>query len=592
MKFENLANELLLELFEYLPIMDLFHVFYGLNRRFNTLLNVNFRAFHLDCRSMRKHDFDVICQKYLPNISDRIRSIRLSDDNETPLQIHSFETYQIAPSRFHSLQSLAICHLRSSSTMNTLLIQCHHLISLSHLDFIDCSFRNDHESIIKNLNNLWSLPQLRRCHIDIDLNVWFKVYPSTICTTLQHLSIESYTYESHEIFNLWQHSPALRYLSVLTADSILIPLFSFSSLIKLNLSVYESSSTMINLLHSVPNLRHLIVATDQVNLTGDQWEQLIVKHLPKLCVLRLKMIFRLDDNQDIEIRANELLDSFRSSFWLKERRWFVRCNWNLCNECAKNNIYLYTLPYGFNSYFLHDPHCQSKSTNLRDDDCSSYRDVRHLAFTCDPFDIRLPSFFSFSDLTHLDIDLPVDHENLYSSIQRFDRLTHLRITKFQQDHPLFDPLQLQNLLEHMIHLYSIQFDSWISSSDEMPPYDFHNRSVHRLNLQNVNQYYNTGQCRRLFRSPLGGQCEMLTITVESRSIILDLVNNMRQLRALDIICRDDSWTPNDVVQESSFQDELVEWLQIRLPVACTISRASRRIFDDEFKQWTSILIWL
>ncbi len=62
------------------------------------------------------------------------------------------------------------------------------------------------------------------------------------------------------------------------------------------------------------------VTTTHKLINGHQWEQIIRNHLPKLKTFRLKMqrIFR--DNSNIQQQADELLDSFRSSFWIDERQ--------------------------------------------------------------------------------------------------------------------------------------------------------------------------------------------------------------------------------------------------------------------------------
>ncbi len=51
----------------------------------------------------------------------------------------------------------------------------------------------------------------------------------------------------------------------------------------------------------------------------------------------LKMEKRVFSNENIQDEVEKLINSFRSSFWIDEHRWFVRCfTW-------KSTIYLYTL---------------------------------------------------------------------------------------------------------------------------------------------------------------------------------------------------------------------------------------------------------
>jgi hypothetical protein len=70
MSLELLCNELLLYVFEFLDDVHLFRAFYGLNHRFNALLFDRNRNYCLDFRSIRKRDFQTICEKYAPSVVD------------------------------------------------------------------------------------------------------------------------------------------------------------------------------------------------------------------------------------------------------------------------------------------------------------------------------------------------------------------------------------------------------------------------------------------------------------------------------------------------------------------------------------------
>jgi hypothetical protein len=109
MKLEYLANELLMEIFEYLTTIDLLHIFHYHNSRFNTLLFKYFRGYNLDFRSISKQEFDIFIRQSFPWIIDRIKSLYLSNNNETPGQIDTFfSTHHFSLQQFHYLQSLSI----------------------------------------------------------------------------------------------------------------------------------------------------------------------------------------------------------------------------------------------------------------------------------------------------------------------------------------------------------------------------------------------------------------------------------------------------------------------------------------------------
>ncbi|CAF1439078.1 unnamed protein product [Adineta steineri] len=499
MNFETLANELLLDIFEYLSAVDLLRAFHQLNKRFNNLLFIHYKTYHLDFRSISKCDFDIFCQRYLPRITDRIISITLSDDNETPDAINSFLSYGITFYQLISLRAVKIYHLHSTILLNRLMTECHQLPYLTHLNFIDCCFKNEHQSISTQLNNLWMLPKLISCHMDIDFHGQiYIIHPLMISTSVQSLSIESYCYGWKQLNHLLQQTPSLRYLHILLRDE---PedeqslLFTSTSLVTLKISAYESPITLTNLLKSAPNLYRLAVETDEINMNGYSWEQLIVNHLPRLKYFHLKMIFRLNDHDNKEQRVDDLLNSFRTQFWLVKHQWYIRCDWNRCEQCDKNNIYLYTLPYAFNSYFIHEPNFKSKSTSHLDNDYSSYDNVHTLGYELVPTTNQILPFFRFVNLRDLDLYLPFD-ENFIIMIPKLDQLISLSVAPYHIDDDLNFDDQLQTLLDQSPHLTSLTFKNW-SLSKRRPPYEYSNQSIHQLDLQDINLWYNTEQCGRL-----------------------------------------------------------------------------------------------
>jgi hypothetical protein len=40
------------------------------------------------------------------------------------------------------------------------------------------------------------------------------------------------------------------------------------------------------------------------------------------------MIFEFFSDTKKEEQIDQILDTFRSAFWLKKHQWFVRCHWN------------------------------------------------------------------------------------------------------------------------------------------------------------------------------------------------------------------------------------------------------------------------
>ena len=153
-------------------------------------------------------------------------------------------------------------------------------------------------------------------------------------------------------------------------------------------------------------------------------------------------------------------------------------------------------------------------------------------------------------------------------------------------------VELQAVLDQASHLYALNFRSWSSTSTRMPPFDYSNSSVCRLDVQKIDQCYNPEQCLALVRSPLGFQCQVLCIAVENRTSILDLIEMMKRIRMLNVLCRDDPQSASDHRPLSSTEDELINWLQHRLPSTCTIFRNNEHSYNNRYETFHSVLVWI
>ncbi|CAF5057467.1 unnamed protein product, partial [Rotaria sp. Silwood1] len=128
---------------------------------------------------------------------------------------------------------------------------------------------------------------------------------------------------------------------------------------------------------------------------------------------------------------------------------------------------------------------------------------------------------------------------------------------------------------------------------QMSLFKYTNTSVRQLNLTDYSRYFNEEECIKLSHSPLGIQCEVLSIMVIYRESIIYMIKNMINLRSLQIQCEDEKncedlaeIEKNDGSCDEKLEnkDELIEWLKDRLSVTCLIKRNA---------DWTNIiLIWI
>ncbi len=603
MRLELLCDELLLYLFEFLNDVHLFRAFYGLNYRFDTLLFDYSRSYCLDFRSIPKRDFQTICEKYAPSIVDRVTSICFSDDDDTPQQIKYYLDHSMPLRLFSNLRSLSLCHLRSYKTMEEISEEWRHLPHLTQLCLIQCHMESHTSSCQTLLNSIWCLPKLIRCHFGVSFpgNDPFPV-PTVTSISLTHLSVQHLNCRFSELLQLIEHTPHIRHLrisinmySVSSDLSLAIP-----SIISLILHVRDAPLAMSKLLKYMPNLKHLTVksldtylgflknflhhafqedATYQNNfhkksvpiyMDGCKWEEIIVNHLPKLKTFQLKMDIQYWSPHSKEDEVKKLLASFRSHFWIRERRLFVRCDWNPNPDSSY--VCLYTLPYAFDDFNTHTASIRFKSTSTKTD-YWLYNRVRNLHYHYSLSDSSALNRARFSNIRHLSIELPFN-ESIPSALSTFDHMNSLTVFILNDDVKAHN--QLQTLLDRAPTLYSLRLSCGKLLAPELALLTNSSASVHCLDLDGYTQHkdwhwFTSQQCVALCNSPLGIQCEVLRMKVENPMDVLELVYSMPYLRALNVqILNDERNIPD--FESSSTNDELVHWLRHSLDSTCTIVR--------------------
>ncbi|CAF1455079.1 unnamed protein product, partial [Adineta steineri] len=180
-----------------------------------------------------------------------------------------------------------------------------------------------------------------------------------------------------------------------------------------------------------------------------------------------------------------------------------------------------------------------KSTCPNDQEFWSYDYVRESPLTREIEDWAL-SPMRFPKINILQIALPT-HESIWSIIPTFNYLTSLAIRNDS----------------------TLQFLQW----------NIRSTSIRRLDLMQWDTenhlYCNAATCFTLIDSLWRHQCEVLSIDIENRSIVIDLISRMSNLRSLTVRCNDDELKNSDL---SSVHDEFIDWLKICLPSKCSIRR--------------------
>lgn len=177
------------------------------------------------------------------------------------------------------------------------------------------------------------------------------------------------------------------------------------------------------------------------------------------------------------------------------------------------------------------------------------------------------SNIQFFNIRNLSIKLPLG-DHFWSTIPNFDPVNYLTVS-FNDDIENCR-IQLQILLSQMPHLSSLSINESPFLALQLLTFERKHKSGYLLNLSVPNSYYDHDQCKTLISLPFLRQRKSLVMAVENRFCIIDHVQKMIRLQALNILCQDDQWKP----EMNPNEDELLHWLREQLPPSCTIRRYS------------------
>ena len=537
MKFESLPNEIILDLFDYFDGIELFDLFYELNQRFTWLLYRQYRTFRLNFTSISKRKFDFICQQHLPNLTEHVYSLSLSNGIETIQQIEIFLLFQPSIENFLHLQSLTLSYLDTYEIIIKIIRQCSRI---HHLKFYRCNFtikRSDFQSII---DGIWSLTNLIHCEMDdiSERRLGFCI-PTKISTSLQRLTWIKFIVKLNEINTLYEYTPNLRHLSISISDphidyqpSILPSLrsahFIFHTFDLLDIRLF---------FQNIPNLSRLNIEILFNLIDGYEWKKMISQYLPRLrrFDFHMKSTFASDENMNELVRS--YIESFRNSFWITKHQWFVRCYSckttiylsTLSNQCAHTD----TFPDQFLSTHSQDS-LQKFSNNLIEVSDENF------------FDNPLPTTIRFMNIQSLTIQFPISKQ-FWSIVSNFDCLRQLTIyvnTNTTQT-------ELNRLFDRIFHLDRLSINETIPLCFQESTLNALRTTIDQFDIQGCESSIN------IIHLSLIRHCQVLFIQIDNHENILDLIKHLPNLRAL-IIRYDENLS--------------IEWLKEHLSSTYSIDR--------------------
>jgi hypothetical protein len=280
----------------------------------------------------------------MPNIH-RIRSFRLSD----PFSSDLVPLLLLNISKFTRLETLILDRIELIYLENLL----HDLTSLPYL----CSLTIIHDSFHSDKNILYhlifQLPVLKYCKLLFNGGFGSDLLPTfnNEYSPIEHLFMKGGC-KLEQLAAILSYIPQLRRLSIdypyadskdqtelfpivlnhLTQASLRLDCIRFDQLVPLARKLFQNLQVL-----------HISTSYGDEYLDANQWEQLILSHMPHLRVFDIQYTDFVLNNNNYTTTCQTLMNGFTSPFWL-ERKWFFahRHDWGIYSNRA---IFYSTRPY-------------------------------------------------------------------------------------------------------------------------------------------------------------------------------------------------------------------------------------------------------
>ena len=320
---ETFPVEIFHQIFDYLDIETIFFTIRPLCQLFQSIV-LNYDRCNFQLKIASKARFDVLCQRLPPQ---NIRSLTLYNNEQIPDQISTFlqQVHLQQLSRLHSIDLDGIKEFQLS-----------YLRKRIHLDLLrSFSIRiTKHDDISKEitLNYLSTIvrqPTLRNLYLNIENNRISEISWPMNCS-IQCLIINA-SIQLNDLIKIFSCSSRLTRLIIKkTFSGLRIDNREGYSFPQLKSLIIEEVNSTIDELESflllTPSLSYLkLIGTVDI-LDGKRWEDFLQVNLPRLDQLQFVFSFHQRITQTREDFERKI-QSFRSPFWVEDKKWFVQCQW-------------------------------------------------------------------------------------------------------------------------------------------------------------------------------------------------------------------------------------------------------------------------
>ncbi|CAF1476369.1 unnamed protein product [Rotaria sordida] len=320
--FEDLPNELLCEIFDYLDGYKLCKAFSNLNSRFQQLLHSSSILFTTRFYLFNYDEPMNMFKQFMFSNRHQIFSIHILFVFEDSYCFSSF----LFDSSFDRLESITFRDIQFEILIPVLT----NLSSLPRLSSLTIETSNVQEEINDIYRLVFVLPELKYYRIFLSDNyhsITLSMAMNNQFSPIEYLVIDHYC-SLNELISLISYTLKLRRLTVhkIKTNNSNITILSSITLNNLNSIYLDLRQTTFNVLEifitkKFPNLKSLFIAgSNDINfLDAYRWEQFILNNFSQL----EKFYFVYDDLLDNEEKYRRFTgksNQFSSSFWI-ERQW-------------------------------------------------------------------------------------------------------------------------------------------------------------------------------------------------------------------------------------------------------------------------------
>ena len=326
--FEDLSNEIMYEVFEFLDCYEAYEAFFDLNMRFRNLFIHSPIPFNLNLSDLSKRNFDHYFQFIIKANDDHIKSLYISN----PFYTEYFLSLLSINSSFIRLQNLSLREISSNKLIPLLTV----LRSVPSLTSLTITVNGLIQNITLVHQLILALPVLQYCNTSFNWRTQ-RLSPSIDShakSPIRHLVINS-PYDLHSFALLLSCMPDLVRLSCyqlsLNNDNdlnrpIVLPKLTHLLLV-LSMPFEQFQMFILNFVHSLEvlcissmplvNREENVEPFDNDYLDADRWKPLISTHMPRLRIFDLQCFGKVDQ-QDRQYHQTYriLISKFDSSFWI------------------------------------------------------------------------------------------------------------------------------------------------------------------------------------------------------------------------------------------------------------------------------------